>query len=172
MTAEIFVEGDRSGEVKLRCRLTDADPQIHAYTLGQRSYRGGRIYTRDTHTISALLDDGYLVQRAAWVKWAETCMRISSFHLQPDRGWIDCTQAVTTGAARIDGQLQALTIIEPSPPRPSSEWLPAERAHAIRELLGAPGPEVQVPEWSDGRMVWVPCDPWAPEYLAGTAPPQ
>ncbi|MFI5542033.1 hypothetical protein ACIA5H_37290, partial [Nocardia sp. NPDC051900] len=57
----------------------------------------------------------------------------------------------------------------PSPPRPTDEWFPAERARAIRDLVGDARPAVQVPT-PDGKRR-VAFDPWAPEFMAEPACP-
>ncbi|WP_063039687.1 hypothetical protein [Nocardia pseudovaccinii] len=171
-TVDIVAHGAELGELIPICRLTDARPDIQTRTTGKRVYLAGSIVTRDLHAFAAI--SGAIVGPiAAWAVWGTEYMRIWGISSDYRTGGyvIECTQAADVGFAQIDGVPTTLRIVEPSPPRPVDEWLPAERARAIRDLVGdARRPSVLVPgdTGPDGAITLVSCDPWAPEFTEAT----
>ncbi|OXR46645.1 hypothetical protein B7C42_01619 [Nocardia cerradoensis] len=142
--------------------LRDAEANIRPATTGTQTYLAGEIHCGPDD--AALIDQ--LIRRhpfvPAWVVFESKHIRVESVECyMRGSSLITCGQAGEYACAVLDGALTALTVVEPSPPRPTSEWIDCERARAIRDLVGDDRPVVEVP---DG-LQFVPFDPWAPEYV-------
>ncbi|MFD9614919.1 hypothetical protein ACFWWS_36695 [Streptomyces sp. NPDC059083] len=140
---------------------------ISTGTTGSRNYLSGtivRLSRTDNEVISTLFDR--LDFGTAWVVHAGSHIRIENCEITWGRCLITCSQAHRVGLAYLDGVAHMLTVVEPSPPRAIEEWFPAERARAIRDLVGdGPRPDVQVP--SPDYTSRVAFDPWAQELREG-----
>lgn len=152
----VVAEAPERGQLREVLRLTNIETDVQSYPTGTASYKAGAVYTCDTDSITQLLQ---VMPLTMWIVCDGVFLRIqtvSSNHWR-EKHRIECTQGTDTGCAVIYGKGHTLRLVEPSPPRPTDEWLDAERSRAIRDLLGDARPAVLVP--GDGGLV--PCDPWA-----------
>jgi len=146
--------------------LSNPYAEITQHIMGTRRYWAGVVYAycEPIEIFDALMHG------TAWVTWEGEYMRVNTVHYDPYQNIhgnpgrrparIECSQRQRAGYAKIDGSPAYLDLIEPSPPAPDDEWLPAERARAIRELIGdRPRPKsVWVPDGHGDIML---IDPWA-----------
>ncbi|MEV6258054.1 hypothetical protein AB0L97_32845 [Nocardia sp. NPDC051911] len=144
--------------------LDDARPEIETKASGSRTYLAGIVAAAgsDAEDVGRSLL-GLVEHLTVWVEYRGSYVRVQSVDLGDWRLRIRCSQAADVGLAFLDGQETALRVVEPSPPRPTDEWFPAERARAIRDLVGDARPTVQVPT-PDGKER-IAFDPWAPEFM-------
>ncbi|WP_280381035.1 hypothetical protein [Nocardia wallacei] len=160
----VYLDGGEPGHLDLLCTLDRAEGWFDDRPAGSRTYRSGRVETWDLDHAWQLLDIG---RRNAWIMWDGLYLRIISVHIGSALAEIWCSQGSRSGAALIDGEPAYLTLVEPSPPRPTGEWLPAERARAIRDLVAETiGPDarpaVLAPDSSNGTLTEF--NPWAAEF--------
>lgn len=153
------------GDYRVIGELSDPYPELQQHISGSSTYWRGYIYARDIPEGCVSLELNHV-----WIGWHDKFLRVSGWshgsNVDPtSRRWrFECSQCHDVGAAVFDYHHRVvLPIIEPSPPRPEEEWLDAERARAIRELVGAGRrPHVQAP---NRRGDLVSFDPWAPEFM-------
>ncbi|WP_330253083.1 hypothetical protein OG874_00260 [Nocardia sp. NBC_00565] len=162
-TVSMVREGEAPGKLLPLCTLTDARLDIQTYTTGSRVYLAGCIATSDTEAGEAINRVDLLT--TLFAVWGAEYLRINAWRRDRMSGGyiIECSQAADVGYAKINGKDTCLRLVEPSPPRPCEEWLPAERDRAIRDLVGKviPRPSVLVPDWASTPMQLVRCDPWS-----------
>ncbi|MBF6515547.1 hypothetical protein IU421_14840 [Nocardia cyriacigeorgica] len=151
----IVVNGPNPAELHELCRLTDMQPTIKTHTTGTARYKAGAVYTRDLTAAKKVFDA--VLDAQLWIVFDGTYIRVTTISMGWNEGRIEASQGADIGYALISGTLRDLRLVEPSPPRPSDEWVDAERARAIRDLLGEARPEVLIPDSTHG---WRRFDSW------------
>lgn len=149
----LFTASDETGRLIPFGALTDAHAELDDVTTGSRTYKRGVVLSPDSATVRRLMDTFAVLPKTTWVVWDNQFIRISAAAMDDPSGTcvIVCSQGARIGFAVIDGVQTELTLVEPSPPQPQSEWVTRERARAIRDLVGDQRPLVLIPftDWDD-----------------------
>ncbi|MGW4123649.1 hypothetical protein [Nocardia sp. NPDC004711] len=129
----IYRAGDQPGELITICELpATATAVLTTRRTGSRDYLAGTL-TVDPDVVRTLLQ--LPGTPTCWALWDGTYIRIRDISITDGGAGLlrvdQSTHAMSTKQA--EGGRIALRIVEPSPPQPVSEWVPAERERALAD---------------------------------------
>ncbi|WP_280247309.1 hypothetical protein [Nocardia abscessus] len=132
--ADLYKAAPESGEVHYVTTFNDATPHLETRYAGTRPYLAGEIRATaaEVQRLAETIEHG-----DHWVTVDGTYLRVHKLAIDTSCvgfGWIGVDQSTfakkwTPGGIAITD----LRVVEPSPPRPTEEWMPAEIARAIRD---------------------------------------
>jgi hypothetical protein len=132
--ADLYKAAPESGEIHYVTTFNDATPHLETRYAGTRPYLAGEIqvHAAEVHRLAETL-----AHASYWVTIDDTFLRVQKLAVDlswAGWGWIGVDQSTfakkwTPGGIAITD----LRVVEPSPPRPTEEWMPAEIARAIRD---------------------------------------
>lgn len=148
MSIALYIEGVKPGRVRRLATLHRAEVQIHHCRTGSRDYLAADMQCRIRNPlVQRVIFDN--VAPGLWVVWRESRWRRKEFvrvhTVQRDGSAFNfhCDQSKVAGLTMVRGTgLVRLRLVEPSPPRPGSEWWEAERSRAINDYIAEHGGEV------------------------------
>ncbi|MGV9742843.1 hypothetical protein [Nocardia farcinica] len=117
--------------------LPDAYLDLHTHYAGTRPYRSGIISVAAEH-IWPIVDGRAEHAWTFWVRVDDEYLRVQRVQIPILGGTaiLEVDQSLPAPATRVgtDGTIAVqLRVVEPSPPRPTSEWLPAEAERVVRD---------------------------------------
>ncbi|MBF6298250.1 hypothetical protein IU459_11930 [Nocardia amamiensis] len=129
---DLYQAAPESGEVHYLATLDGATAELETRYAGTRPYLAGEIRTRPHH-IRRLMET--IEHGVHWVTVDGTYLRVHALQIDLDVvGWIGVDQSTFAKKWTPAGiAITDLRVVEPSPPRPTEEWMPAEIARAIRD---------------------------------------
>ncbi|MGW4718297.1 hypothetical protein [Nocardia sp. NPDC004260] len=131
---DLYRAAPASGEIHYVTTLDDATPHLETRYAGTRPYLAGEIRTTaaEVHRLAETIEHG-----DHWVTVEGTYIRVHKLAIDMSWvgfGWIGVDQSTFAKKLTPIGiAITDLRVVEPSPPRPTEEWMPAEIARAIRD---------------------------------------
>lgn len=136
-TVLLYAEGHATSEVICIGELIDAQPDLTTRYAGTRPYKVGVIAIRADDLVA--LDVAGFPDRTFWVVIDGEYLRIQTAGISVTTSGAMLVVDQSTRQLAFTEYLgkpmspEALRIIEPSPPRPTSEWALAETERALRD---------------------------------------
>jgi hypothetical protein len=129
---DLYAATPDTGEIHYLTTLDGATAELETRYAGTRPYLAGEIRVRPEHIHRAMET---IADAPHWVSVDGTYLRVQQLGVDLSGvGWIGVDQS-TFAIKMLPGgpAVSDLRIVEPSPPRPSEEWMPAEIERALRD---------------------------------------
>lgn len=136
-TVLLYAEGHRRSETVCVGELLDAQPDLTTRYAGTRPYKVGIIAIRADDLVA--LEVAGFPERTFWVVIDDEYLRVQTAGASLAAGGGMLVVDQSTNNLHITAYLgqpmvpAALRIVEPSPPRPTAEWIQAETERALRD---------------------------------------
>ncbi|MBF6301190.1 hypothetical protein IU459_27130 [Nocardia amamiensis] len=129
---DIVASGEEPGALEFLTTLTDAGAALETRYAGTRRYLAGRIFVPG-YLLAVLIENFH--RRIYWAVVDDIYIRVWGFvrDRRSGRGHLEVDQSAPVLIPVGGGACGYLRLVEPSPPRPPTEWLDAEKERARRD---------------------------------------